>query len=350
MDATNALGWGLYRHLAARGRSNLVVSPASAALALAILEAGSDGATRGELLAVLNGGAPEESFQVAASALLGGEGPGFAEVTNASRLAVRPGVTLEPAFERAVRRRFGVEVETADAPAVGAELGAASHTVISARTRFAARWAHPFLDRLAQPAPFVRGDGVRVLVPTLWLRAEVRFGEVQGAIVVELPYEGGRFSMLLVRPTGTEPLAQLDASPASLGVWLASLEPVDLELSMPRFAIGPQSHHLDEGLRDLGIERAFDPERADLSRLADSDQGLSVASVLQRVRVDVDEYGTSAEATTIGTIADTEGVEAPRRVRFDRPFVFVLRHHATGLVYFIGRVTDPRVEPRTEAP
>jgi serpin B len=48
----------------------------------------------------------------------------------------------------------------------------------------------------------------------------------------------------------------------------------------------------------------------------------------------------TAGATAV--IIGVDSVPLTRQVAVDRPFVFVLRDRATGLILFLGRVTDPR--------
>ena len=207
--------------------------------------------------------------------------------------------------------------------------------------KFAGRWMHPMPEGMTRPATFHTFGGRELEVPTMYLSAELPFAAVDGVLAVELPYEGGRFSMLLVRPDGPGSLAEVEVSTAAMDRWLAALEPTAIELWLPKFGIGPQSHRLEGPLRALGVQEAFDPARADLSRLAQSARPLVVRSVQQRVRIDVDELGTRAEATTTVSIVDAASPPDPLRVRFDRPFIFALRDTRSGLVYFLGRVSQP---------
>lgn len=343
VESTNDLGWGLLQGLTEGESTNIVLSPAGAALALTVIEAGSDGEARDELLSVLNGGGEEEGLLLAAGAAL--THATEHGLRSSIELTLRSDVALLPAFERIAEHRLGAQVTHSDAlrtPPAYAQ-GLAAHTVIVTRQEFAGTWMLPMPEAMTRPAPFQTADGTQLQVPTMYLSAELPFAELDDALVVELPYAGRRFSLLLVRPRGPGPLAELEVSNAAADRWLEALEPAPLELWLPRFAVGPLSHRLEDPLRGLGIDAVFDPDRADLSRLARSEQPLAVESILQHVRIDVDERGTRAEATTVATIVDSAAPADPRRVRFDRPFLFLLRHTRSGLVYFLGRVTNPTI-------
>ncbi len=62
---------------------------------------------------------------------------------------------------------------------------------------------------------------------------------------------------------------------------------------------------------------------------------------MHQANTDVDERGTDAAATAV--LGDTAGCNGPTpakwiTLRFDRPFLFLLRDVPTGAVLFMGRV------------
>ena len=54
--------------------------------------------------------------------------------------------------------------------------------------------------------------------------------------------------------------------------------------------------------------------------------------------MEVDEKGTEAAAATAVVMEEKK----PPSFRADHPFLFVIRHNATGSILFMGRVHDPR--------
>lgn len=97
-------------------------------------------------------------------------------------------------------------------------------------------------------------------------------------------------------------------------------------------------------LKSLGMTLAFDSRRADFSGIAPiaESERLFVSDVLHKAFVHVDEAGTEAAAAT-AVIMSQPSAPPPslEEFRADHPFLFFIRHHATGLVLFMGRVTDP---------
>ncbi len=85
---------------------------------------------------------------------------------------------------------------------------------------------------------------------------------------------------------------------------------------------------------------AFDLATADFSGI-DGPRDLHLTKVVHKAYVRVDQSGTEAAAAT--AVVGAGAVYEPAvPLAFDRPFLFVIRHPATGTVLFVGRVMDPR--------
>jgi serpin B len=163
-----------------------------------------------------------------------------------------------------------------------------------------------------------------------------------------MPYKGGRLSMLLLLPDATDglPLVErsLDASTVDALARAARSERVSV--SLPTFTIDPAAAlALIEPLRQLGMTLALDRERADFTGIANPprpEERLSIGNVFHKAFVRVDEKGTEAAAATAVSMAEAAAAMArPLEFRADHPFLFFLRDNETGLVLFMGRVTNP---------
>ena len=74
---------------------------------------------------------------------------------------------------------------------------------------------------------------------------------------------------------------------------------------------------------------------------------LYISKVVHQANIDVDETGVEAAAAT-AVIGSTGGGPSPLKtitLRFDRPFLFLVRDVETGAILFMGRVVDPSVKP-----
>jgi serine protease inhibitor len=92
------------------------------------------------------------------------------------------------------------------------------------------------------------------------------------------------------------------------------------------------------GARDpVRRRKAAFTDEADFSEISGK-TGLSLDDLVHQTFIDVDEAGT-AVATVAGFT--TTAAHVPAEIRFDRPYLFVVRDGATGTVVFMGRVEDP---------
>ena len=98
----------------------------------------------------------------------------------------------------------------------------------------------------------------------------------------------------------------------------------------------------------MGLRTAFD-DTADFSGMAVNGR-VKIDDVIHKAHVDVDENGTEAAAATAVVmfpgLAANKDTLPERTVDFkaDHPFLFLIRHNATGSILFLGRVCAPQVE------
>jgi serpin B len=360
---------------AVRAPGNVMVSPYSVSLALAMTWAGAAGDTASAMAQALRFELPPERLHPAfdeldlalASRGQGAQGKdgqpfrltianaawgqkGFAFVPSyLDTLAVNYGagvllVDFEKATERAratINDWVAARTEDRIKELLGpGSVSALTRLVLTNAVYFNARWMRTFARAATGDAPFTLADGSQVNVPTMH-DGEIAGGYAEAAdwIAAELPYDGGETSMVLVLPRS----GSLDAFEATLDgarlVDIASkLQPSYLQISMPRFQFEYQAG-LTEALTALGMGVAF-TDLADFTGIS-AGGGLSISDVLHKTFVAVDEDGTEAAAATavvVGTTAAPVAIE----VKVDRPFLFFIRDVPTGTVLFLGHVTDPR--------
>jgi serpin B len=67
---------------------------------------------------------------------------------------------------------------------------------------------------------------------------------------------------------------------------------------------------------------------------------LYITSVIHKAVIDVNEEGSEAAAAT-AVVMGLKSVMYKPEFKADRPFVFMIRHNATGSILFLGRVMKP---------
>jgi serpin B len=176
-----------------------------------------------------------------------------------------------------------------------------------------------------------------------------RIAQKDGVTALEIPYKGGELSMMLLVPDEIEGLAAVEGAldAKKLDALVSAMQVERVWVSLPKFEVRPgESLSLGEDLKAMGMPLAFDRQRADFTGIAsppDPDDRLVIAKVFHKGFVRVDEKGTEAAAATavMAIRAGSMAQEPPRQLKVDRPFLFLIRDNASGLVLFLGRVSDP---------
>ena len=122
-------------------------------------------------------------------------------------------------------------------------------------------------------------------------------------------------------------------------------------LRLPRFRMETEAR-LSAPLREIGMVRLFDADRAQLEGISDR-KPLYVMGVLQKDFVEVNEKGTEAAAvTTIEctlSLSEPPPSPPPFEMIVNRPFVFAICDDLTGVIVFLGAVVDPLADGAARA-
>jgi len=222
-------------------------------------------------------------------------------------------------------------------------LDSSARLVLANAIYFNGQWLDPFDKDATQDQPFHRPGAADENVPLMHRDARFKYLETDSYQAVQLPYVQGDLSMAVWLPRRADGLAAMEREIFSQGIAdsLAKLRSSVVDLYLPRFKLDEQSS-LGDALVALGMKDAFS-SRADFTGI--SDQPLSLSAVVHQALVEVDEEGTEAAAAT-GAIAVTSAAlpdTTPKKVfRADHPFVFAIRNHRTGDIFFMGRMVKPK--------
>ena len=144
----------------------------------------------------------------------------------------------------------------------------------------------------------------------------------------------------MLLPDGELAAAERALDAATLGDLLAAPAPTKVDLRVPKWRVRTQVD-LTDTLHALGVRTMF-TSAADLTGIS-ADERLAVQAVLHEAVLDVDERGVEGAAATAVLLRRLSlDLSRPLPVLVDRPFLLLVRHAATGAIYFMARVTDPR--------
>jgi serpin B len=369
----NAFGLDLYAQLA-NGNGNLVFSPASIELALAMLRPGARGETARQMDAAMHS-VGSDQMAAAISALQaaldsrsgtykddqGNDVPVTLRIANSA--FAQHGLTIEQAYLAALSARFDAGVRLVDFATdpdaarklindwvsqqteqrIEGLLGPGSideltRLVLANAIYLKAPWQTQFSKDSTSTQPFTTADGQTVQVPMMSSQQTTAYAEGPGWQAVDLPYVGGDLSMTIILPDDLAAFEQ-SLTADSLDSIIGKLSSTEVQLSLPKFNLETKTN-LPQQLSALGMPLAFDAQQADFSGIT-TDQKLSVSDVIHQANITVDEAGTEAAAATAIVVGITALPSKIARMDVNHPFLFALRDDPTGTILFLGRVTDP---------
>ena len=323
----------LYRQFSAspeRQTENLFFSPYSIYTVLALMYGGAAGETAGQMAAALHVQPEAEDFQTGLAdiqSILNQIGErGEVQLNIANSLWPQSGAALKPEFLE-LAERYLAEVNAVDyrryptearerINAWGEEktnkrikeivnwaLHPATHLLLANAIYFKGNWARQFEEAETESMPFHRLEGGSVEVPMMFQLGHFPFAWTDSAQILQLPYQGGDLSMILVLPKEQDglPLLEHQITPAKLASWQDELYEEDVYVYLPRFEITSAFDLVGDGsLRALGMTRALDMYEAEFPGIGPYENWLSIQRFVQKAFVKVNEQGTEAAAVTVG--------------------------------------------------
>ncbi|XP_053728872.1 glia-derived nexin [Synchiropus splendidus] len=208
---------------------------------------------------------------------------------------------------------------------------------------FKGLWKSRFQPENTKMRTFTAGNGNVYKVPTMSQLSLFNIGlpSTPDGIkyrVIQLPYQGNVFCMLIVVPVdeGT-PLSAVipHISMSTVQGWTKSMGMKKVRLFIPKFTAEAEVD-LKDPLQALGVTDMFDAERADFRHL--SSESVHVSKALQKAKIEVNEDGTKAAAATSAILMARS---SPPWINVDRPFLFLIRHNPTGTILFMGQINEP---------
>ena len=370
-----AFALDLYQVLRQQG-GNLFYSPYSISTALAMTYAGAGGQTASQMAQALHFGLPPERLHPAFNALaldLAAR-PGQAgkdiktpfELSVANALWGQKDYQFLPKFLDLLAQDYGAGIRLVNfsGDAEGSRqiinqwvsdqtkerikdllspgtVDAMTRLVLTNAIYFKAGWLDQFDKEATKPATFHLLDGSTIEAQTMYLNKSMKYALLDNFRVLDLPYEGGGVSMLLVLPDeGQYQAVEERLNEALLTNILENWQSGDVELALPKFTFESE-FTLNQALGGLGMTDAFSADQADFSGMT-GNRDLYIGSVVHKAFVAVDETGTeAAAATAIVMRAMALMPQEPVVFQFDRPFIFMIRDNQTGSLLFVGRVMDP---------
>jgi serpin B len=364
--AYNGLGF----HLLAQCRqslpkNNYFLSPAGLALALAMVENGAQGETARQIMATLQAGnLTLPQLNAANKAMLDHltklDPKIKLEIANAVWIDQK--ASIEPQFLTVNRSAYGAEVfqenfrNPSSVKKINAWVSARTHEKITTilappldpmlrlilldAIYFKGDWLATFETNRTRDQPFTLRNGQVIQHPRMSRAGQYAYWEDERLQAVELPYVGGNMSMFVFLPKRGWDEFLKAFGPEEFQAALLRMHLKKGAVELPRFKL-ENEYDLTGVLAAMGMPLAFTGQ-AEFGAM--SREPLQIGFVKQKTYVAVNEQGTEAAAVTGVAVAARamRKEEPPFQFVVDRPFFMAIVEKQTGLILFLGAISDPR--------
>ena len=331
---------------------NVVVSPYSAGVALSMLAEGAEGETRAEFDNALNG------------CIFKAEDLGNNDtitVKSSNSVWVDNNFSIRNSYTNLLEKDFDAFIDAlsfADPATVKAindwcaentngkideiidRLDPGAVMVLVNALYFNAPWEDEFSPENTYETDF-HGQTKNSKVKMMSRNGRMNYAEYYGCQMVELPYAGGRYSMIVILPpAGMDADAMMQYLGESVyDMAMGMFQPRQVKFKMPKAKI-ETSLILNQALKNMGIKSAF-TSAADFKGIAAMGP-LVLDQVKQKCYIDISEKGTEAAAVTSAQIRLTSMRPEPDTVEMtvDRPYLFVINDKTNDNILFAGKIVD----------
>jgi serine protease inhibitor len=373
VSANTKFAFDLFRELISEDMNkNIFISPLSISIALAMTYNGAEGTTKDAMAKTLNfGNMALEEINQGYSDLIGS----LENVDQAVKLLIGNSVWMKKEFEPVVKAGFLGNVGTSyDGEMFTRDFGN-GQTVseingwVDKRTEgkikeiikelspglvmllinaiyFKGEWIVEFDETKTQKQDFFLSDGDIVKVDMMTTSGNFSYYSGENCEIARLPYGRDKIAMYVFLPNEG---VSLDSFIAGLNQtvhdeYISRLQPPDdLIVKLPKFEVEYGVKRLNDALKKLGMEIAFEPYEANFSGIASPASGnLYISYVDHKAIVEVNEKGTEAAAVTnVGIGVTSIGPWVPPSFVVNRPFFYEIRDDRSGSILFTGEILNP---------
>lgn len=215
---------------------------------------------------------------------------------------------------------------------------------------FKGQWKSKFDAKLTRDRDFWVNNTTKTSVSMMYQKSTVMVTDDNelNCKVVELPYKGDSFSMIVILPNEIDGLSSLEQRLTfkKFNRLINKLYKFETEIVLPKFNI-TSNIDLKTILPNLGVSDIFNPTIADFSHMVRPDdqyRDLYVSDAIHQAVVVVSEEGSEATAATHFVISFRSASPPTFKFTADHPFLFFIRDISSGTILFLGRFVNPSMK------
>jgi serpin B len=369
VEAGNEFGLDLFQRIYAEENKydNIMVSPLSVSLALAMTYNGANAETKTAMEETLKvyGLSPDDinqSYKNLVTALQSLDPKVVLEIANA--IFYKQGFQVENNFVSTNKNYYDAEVEALDfnSPEAVDEINdwvadkthdkidniidniSADHVMFLLNAiYFNGIWQTEFDKDNTKDLPFYTENDGTINVPSMQKTDAVPYVSNNLFSAVQLGYGAGNYSMYVFLPQQDNSIQDIidQLNENTWSEWMDSFkDSANIDIQLPRLKYEYEIK-LDQVLSDMGMGIAF-TGNADFTGI-NKGGNLKIDYVKHKTFIEVNEQGTEAAAVTVVAIELTS-VGPPQNIQFrvNSPFFYAITEKDTGAILFMGTVKNPK--------
>ena len=371
VESSNTFGFKLLNEVVEQdGDKNIFISPLSVSMALGMTLSGADGDTYeamkqtlelaglteeeinqsyASLIELLRGLDPEVTFEIANSIWYRQGFPtkqSFLDICQQYFDAVVKGLDFDdPAAVDIINNWVNESTNGKIEGIIDPPINPLTVMFLINAIYFKGTWKYKFDEQDTQSSPFYLLDDSEVQCQMMQQEATLAYYKNADFQAVDLPYGNSKYSMTVLLPAQDKNIDELIAelNDSNWNQWMSSLIEQDVALYLPKFTL-EYDLLMNDVLKAMGMEVAFDTGQADFTKMYDADQvglNLFISKVRHKTFVEVNEEGTEAAAVTSVEMTLESVGPGITTMRVDRPFIFVIRENHSGSILFAGKIVEP---------
>ena len=376
-EASNSFGIALFKQISVNQKNdaNIVYSPMSAHLLLAMVGDGAAGATKSEILTALKIRLKDHKTFASdhgdlIAQLTCPSKDSTLEFTIANGIFKQKSKPFQQLFVQSAKENFDsspLDVDFSESPANACkEINAwVSQKTASKITNLVSEqsitnetklilvnavhlkdsWSTAFDKTKTKLKDFTSSDGKKSKVPTMFregLEGDTSYASFDDFEAAGIETNSREIDLIVLLPKKKNGLQDLEKKIDSSMTQkiFSNLSNRVVHLNIPKFKISSDIA-LKEDLKALGIKKMFQPGIADFKPMDGGEDLLYAAAVLQKAVIEIHEKGIEAAAAT-AAIMGAGGMppkpKAPVKFNADHPFLYLVRHKQTNAILIMGRI------------
>ncbi|XP_015428720.1 PREDICTED: leukocyte elastase inhibitor-like isoform X3 [Dufourea novaeangliae] len=374
-QGTNQFSTSLFQAVVEEKPGNLIMSPLSAAIVLAMAGYGSCGETENQFKKVLHIPALETLGLTGYQSLIDTlNNVKENKLLLANKVFASNTVNLKPSYKDLTEKYFRSVTQLVDF-AKSTEAANIINTWVSENTNdrikeiiqsevlsqdtalvlvnavyFKGMWKDKFHPEFTKEMPFHINATTVKNVPTMYKQSYFKYAEHPhlNAKSIEIPYQGKELSMVIILPNEIDGLAAVEQKLQSTNMndIISQGVSCEVQLFLPKFKIESKMD-LNGPLQKMGLSEMFS-RHANFSGIANAQ--LVVSKVVQKAFIEVNEEGSEAAAATAIQFVYASAFQFTPAIQIDRPFFYGILHRpqnpegeGAATILFSGRVSNPSV-------